>query len=79
MSTNRYFSLSRFGLLLKHDLLENWKSYVRSFCIIFLTALAVFYMALYTYSHLLSFENILSLFVDHYHTLLMVSFDRPEV
>lgn len=57
MSTNRYFSLSRFGLLLKHDLLENWKSYVRSFCIIFLTALAVFYMALYTYSHLLSFEN----------------------
>ena len=57
MSTNRYFSLSRFGLLLKHDLLENWKSYVRSFCIIFLTALAVFYMALYTYSHLLSFAN----------------------
>lgn len=29
--------------------------------------------------HLSSFENILSLFVDHYHTLLMVSFDRPEV
>ena len=57
MNTNRYFSLSRFGLLLKHDLLELWKSYFRSFCIIFLTALAVFYMALYTYSHLLSFEN----------------------
>lgn len=30
-------------------------------------------------NHLSSFANILSLFVDHYHTLLMVSFDRPEV
>ena len=50
MSTNRYFSLSRFGLLLKHDLLENWKSYVRAFCIIFLGALVVYYMALRTYT-----------------------------
>ena len=50
MSTNRYFNLSRFGLLLKHDLLEMWKSYVRAFCIIFLTALAVYYLALRVYS-----------------------------
>ena len=50
MKTNRYFSFSRFGLLLKHDLLENWKSYVRAFCIIFLGALVVYYMALRTYT-----------------------------
>ena len=45
MNTNRYFSFSRFGLLLKHDLLELWKSYFRSFCILFLGALVVYYMA----------------------------------
>lgn len=50
MSTNRYFSLSRFGLLLKHDLLELWKSYFRSFCILFILALVVYYLALQSYT-----------------------------
>ena len=50
MNTNRYFSLSRFGLLLKHDLLELWKSYFRSFCILFLGALVVYYMVLQAHS-----------------------------
>ena len=50
MNTNRYFSLSRFGLLLKHDLLELWKSYFRSFCILFILALVVYYLALPSYT-----------------------------
>ena len=50
MNTNRYFSLSRFGLLLKHDLLELWKSYFRSFCILFILALVVYYLALQSYT-----------------------------
>jgi hypothetical protein len=50
MNTNRYFSFSRFGLLLKHDLLELWKSYFRSFCILFLGALVVYYMVLQAHS-----------------------------
>jgi hypothetical protein len=50
MNTNRYFSFSRFGLLLKHDLLELWKSYFRSFCILFILALVVYYLALQSYT-----------------------------
>ena len=56
MNTNRYFSLSRFGLLLKHDLLELWKSYFRSFCILFLGALVVYYWALQS-SFIVSINN----------------------
>ena len=56
MSTNRYFNLSRFGLLLKHDLLELWKSYFRSFCILFLGALVVYYWALQS-SFIVSINN----------------------
>ena len=56
MSTNRYFSLSRFGLLLKHDLLELWKSYFRSLCIVFILALVVYYMALQS-SFIVSINN----------------------
>ena len=56
MNTNRYFSLSRFGLLLKHDLLELWKSYFRSFCILFILALVVYYWALQS-SFIVSINN----------------------
>lgn len=73
MNTNRYFSLSRFGLLLKHDLLENWKSYFRAFCIIFLTALAVYFMALYSYSHLLN-DDVLDIGVKDYIRFQIVIF-----
>lgn len=50
MNTNRYFSLSRFGLLLKHDLIELWKSYFRALCIMFLGTLVVYYMGMRTYN-----------------------------
>jgi hypothetical protein len=56
MNTNRYFSFSRFGLLLKHDLLELWKSYFRSFCILFILALVVYYWALQS-SFIVSINN----------------------
>lgn len=50
MNTNRYFSFSRFGQLLKHDLVELWKSYFRALCLMFLTSLIVYYMAMGTYN-----------------------------
>ena len=70
MNTNRYFSFSRFGQLLKHDLVELWKSYFRALCIMFLTSLIIYYMAMGTYNFL-RFKEIADVerYVDFHFTV----------
>ena len=49
MNTNRYFSFSRLGLVMKRDLMENWKMNLYIFLGFFLAFLGVYLFQMYDY------------------------------
>lgn len=50
MNTNRYFSFSRLGLVMKRDLMENWKTNLYLFLGVFLAFLGVYLLQMYDYN-----------------------------
>ena len=51
MNTNRYFSFSRLALVMKRDLMENWKTNLYRFLGIFLVFLVVYLTIMNSYDH----------------------------
>ena len=49
MNTNRYFSFSRLTLVMKRDLMENWKTNLYTFLGLFLAFLGVYLFQMYDY------------------------------
>ena len=49
MNTNRYFSFSRLTLVMKRDLMENWKTNLYTFLGLFLAFLGVYLFQMYNY------------------------------
>ena len=49
MNTNRYFSFSRLGLVMKRDFMENWKTNLYTFLGLFLAFLGVYLFQMYDY------------------------------
>jgi uncharacterized membrane protein len=50
MNANRYFSFSRLGLVMKRDLMENWKTNLYLFLGVFLAFLGVYLLQMYDYN-----------------------------
>ena len=50
MNTNRYFSFSRLGLVMKRDFMENWKTNLYLFLGVFLAFLGVYLLQMYDYN-----------------------------
>ena len=58
MNTNRYFSFSRLGLVMKRDLMENWKTNLWIFVGVFAAYLIAYLVSMSMFDEILYLERV---------------------